>query len=99
MWLRKKEATTAPLFESKIKQGCENPFRVRSSSQNKEVEKRLNLSFSVTENTQSLIDEAKRVLSGKLPKGATLEDLFEGLRRLLLRVSVRLNRLVLELQE
>ena len=40
------------------------------------VEKRLNLSFSVPENTQGLIDEAKEILSGKLPKGASLEELF-----------------------
>ena len=72
----KKELRTTPLFDTKIKQESENHFRRRSSSQTQEVEKRLNLSFSVPEETQSLIDEAKQVLSGKLPKGASLEDLF-----------------------
>ena len=70
------EKETSPLFDVKAKQKFENHLSRRSSSQTQEVEKRLNLSFSVPEETQSLIDEAKQVLSGKLPKGASLEDLF-----------------------
>ncbi|MEZ4753902.1 MAG: HNH endonuclease [Bdellovibrionota bacterium] len=72
----KKESTKpAPLFDSKVEQRCENHFRRRSSNQI-EVEKRLNLRFSVAEDTQKLIDEAKELLSSKLPKGASLEELF-----------------------
>ena len=37
---------------------------------------RLKLSFSVPEETQELIDSARQALSGKLPKGASLEELF-----------------------
>ncbi|MEZ4753563.1 MAG: hypothetical protein R3A13_04535 [Bdellovibrionota bacterium] len=37
---------------------------------------RLNLSFSVKAETQDLMDEAKELLSGKFPKGASLEELF-----------------------
>ncbi|MEZ4753102.1 MAG: hypothetical protein R3A13_02190 [Bdellovibrionota bacterium] len=50
--VKKREATATPLFDSEIKQGCENHFRRRSSNQNKEVEKRLNLSFSVPGNSR-----------------------------------------------
>ena len=72
----KKEVRTTPLFDTKIKQESENHFRRRSSSPTQVIEKRLNLSFSVLEETQSLIDEVKTLLSGKFPKGASLEDLF-----------------------
>ncbi|MEZ4754812.1 MAG: hypothetical protein R3A13_10995 [Bdellovibrionota bacterium] len=40
------------------------------------MEKRLSLSFSIAEDTQKLIDEAKELLSSKFPKGASLEELF-----------------------
>ncbi|MEZ4754991.1 MAG: HNH endonuclease signature motif containing protein [Bdellovibrionota bacterium] len=46
-----------------------------------DTELRLKLNFSVPEETQDLINEAKRALSGKLPGGVSLEDLFtEGLK-------------------
>ena len=70
------EKETAPLFDTKTEREFENHFRRRSSSPIQVTEKRLNLSFSVPEDTQGLIDEAKRILSGKLPKGASLEELF-----------------------
>ena len=42
------------------------------------MEKRLNLSFSVPEETGELINEAKQILSAKFPKGAKLEELFKA---------------------
>ena len=60
----------SPLFDS-TNQGFENHYRQDCKS-----EARLKLSFSVPEDAQGLIDEARQVLSGKLPKGASLEELF-----------------------
>ena len=57
----------SPLFDS-TNQGFENHYR--------QAEARLKLSFSVPEDAQGLIDEAKQVLSGKYPRGASLEELF-----------------------
>ena len=69
-----KEVKDKSLLETKAEQGFENHFSQRISKP--VVEKRLNLSFSVPEETGELIDEAKQILSGKFPKGAKLEDLF-----------------------
>ena len=64
------EEAEASLFDS-ANQGFEN-----HRHQNQKTEARLKLSFSILEDKQELIDEAKRVLSGKLPRGASLEELF-----------------------
>ena len=70
-----KEVKDKSLLETKAEQGFENHFS-RKKIAKPVVEKRLNLSFSVPEETGELIDEAKQILSGKFPKGAKLEDLF-----------------------
>ena len=77
---------SAPSFSSKVEQESKNHIRRRSLGltqeaeksevKKQEVEKRLNLSFSVPEETGELIDEVRQVLSGKLPKRASLEELF-----------------------
>ena len=68
--VKTEEESPSPLFDS-ANQGFENHHRHDSK-----VEARLKLSFSVPEEAQSLIDKARQVLSGKLPKGASLEELF-----------------------
>ena len=73
--VKAEEEAPAPLFSTPLfdstNQGFENHHR-----HDGKVEARLKLSFSVPEETQELIDEARQALSGKLPKGASLEDLF-----------------------
>ena len=73
--VKTEEETPAPLFSTPLfdstNQGFENRHR-----QDGKVEARLKLSFSVPEEARSLIEEAKQVLSGRLPRGASLEELF-----------------------
>ena len=58
--------------KKEVNQGFENHHRQNLNSE--DTENRLKLSFSVLEETRSLIEEAKQVLSGRLPRG--LEELF-----------------------
>ena len=68
--VKTEEEAPSPLFDS-ANQGFENHHR-----HDCKTEARLKLSFSIPEEAQDLIDEARQALSGKLPKGASLEELF-----------------------
>ena len=69
-----KESIKTIKVKKEVNQGFKNHHRQNVNSE--DTENRLKLSFSVLEETQGLIDEAKQILSGKFPKGAKLEDLF-----------------------
>ena len=73
--VKTEEETPTPLFSTPLFDSTNQSFENHHRHDGK-VEARLKLSFSVPEETQELIDEARQALSGKLPKGASLEELF-----------------------